>query len=78
MRWWDYLFAGLLVILFVIWCFRSMQKGYDQDEEDNKRIPPVPESLLSESYSQFDRQQSDDTPAQPVTLQDLGTAPPGR
>lgn len=36
MRWWDYLFAGLLVILFVIWCFRSMQKGYDQDEDEER------------------------------------------
>ncbi len=70
---------GLVIaaLLLVIWGMRSVHKGYEQGEEE-KKLPPVPESLLSESYSQFDRQQSDDTPPQPVTLQDLGTARPAK
>lgn len=61
----------ITVLLLVIWYIRSVQKRYDEGEDNQ---PTLPAELVNESYSVFDDMSNDDTPAQPVTLQDLGTA----
>ena len=67
---------GLVIaaLLLVIWGMRSVQRRYDEGEDNH---PTLPMELVSESYSVFDDLPDDNTPVG-LTVRDLGTVPPVR
>ncbi len=64
----------VVVLLLVIWGFRSLQKGYDRGEDDLQKIPPLDTSTIQDYsvFSKLDDLEKDDT--RPIPLQDLDTA----
>lgn len=69
-----------VVLLLVIWYIKSLQKGYDQGEDDFPNMSPLDTSTVQDysEFSKFDDLEKHDT--RPIPLQDLGTTttPPGR
>lgn len=64
----------IAVLLLVIWYLRSVQRRYDEGEDNH---PTLPMELVSESYSVFDDLPDDNTPVG-LTVRDLSTVPPVR
>lgn len=60
----------IIVLLLAIWYIRSVQKRYDEGEDNH---PTLPMELVSESYSEYDDLPDDNTPVG-LTVRDLGTA----